>query len=216
MRLIPIFLLIASNIFSQIDSIVTLDGKANYVTISSVSAQRIDFIQAGKKRSVEASSISGYGFGSLDRDESGNIIFSKVVASPGMNREQIYSHVKSWFIDAFKDSEAVIEFDDKELGKIVGRGSYLFKTMNIYRIPFQVEVLIKDSRSKITISDLMIEYGSSKYNLRATLDEYFTAKGGLKYPRPDRVKDFVISGMMAVVASYEQAIESVDKDEFDF
>jgi len=55
----------------------------------------------------------------------GKIKFSEVVYVDSLaNKQELFSRAREWFSKSFKSSKSVIEFEDKEIGKIIGKGSF--------------------------------------------------------------------------------------------
>lgn len=46
---------------------------------------------------------------------------SEIIDAPGLPRVQLYSDINSWMAERFVSWENVIQFQDKETGKIIGR-----------------------------------------------------------------------------------------------
>ena len=62
-------------------------------------------------------------------DDNGNLTYVRVVEVPNLTKDKIYSNVQDYFIYNYGSGKSVIQTDDKELGKIVGKG--LWKEVHI-------------------------------------------------------------------------------------
>ncbi|MOA34687.1 hypothetical protein D3C78_1560750 [compost metagenome] len=66
-----------------------------------------------------------------------------------------------WFADTYKNANYVIKFDDKEAGKIMGKGrstifyEYLLTTVFV-DIDYSVSITVKDSKYKYEIYDITL------------------------------------------------------------
>lgn len=52
----------------------------------------------------------------------GRLIYEEVVVVPERSKMELYKNTKQWFVDEFKSSKDVIQSEDKEDGKIIGKG----------------------------------------------------------------------------------------------
>lgn len=80
--------------------------------------------------------------------------FEKIVEISNQSKNDLYIKANSWFVSTFNSAESVIEFQDKEAGKIMGK--YVFSYMEgiyYYDIKQTISIDIKDSKVRIVISD---------------------------------------------------------------
>src|SRR6266496_2496034 len=54
----------------------------------------------------------------------GEIKFTEVVYVDSISKLLLYSRAREWFTKAFKSSKAVLDLDDKENGKLIGKGNF--------------------------------------------------------------------------------------------
>ncbi|MDN3548825.1 DUF4468 domain-containing protein [Mucilaginibacter aquaedulcis] len=52
----------------------------------------------------------------------GAVVYERIMDAPGKSKADLYKNAKQWFVDYFKSSKYVIQNEDKEDGKIVGKG----------------------------------------------------------------------------------------------
>ena len=88
------------------------------------------------------------------------ITYSKVVwVDSSLLKLELFSRAREWFAKAFKSSNNVIQMEDKENGKIVGKGltQVYCKSLGGDRksgfINFTLSIYIKDGRYKYEITD---------------------------------------------------------------
>jgi hypothetical protein len=114
--------------------------------------------------------------------ESGQVQYSGIVQVPNVNASQLYTALRVWFADIFKDSRSVLEVDDKESGILMGRG---WTTVIAGELWFSIKVQIKDGRYKYTISDLYVElpggYGYSARKISLKDPDFLSMKFYRKY-----------------------------------
>ena len=81
--------------------------------------------------------------------------FSTVIKQDSLDANALYEATKSWFVESFKDSKAVIE-DDRPGKQITGKGAITFETNMMYAsisgyIEFLIDVQFRDGRLKLTM-----------------------------------------------------------------
>lgn len=91
--------------------------------------------------------------------ETGKITYTEVVQLEDTEASQIllYSRAREWYATTFRSSIFVIQMDDKELGKLIGKGNFKIATtayLTDSHIDFTISVFVKDGRYKYTITDL--------------------------------------------------------------
>ncbi|TSD62299.1 DUF4468 domain-containing protein [Inquilinus sp. KBS0705] len=58
------------------------------------------------------------------KDES--VVYEGIVETPGALQKDLFKNAKQWFVDYFNSSKDVIQNEDKESGRIIGKGIILF------------------------------------------------------------------------------------------
>ncbi|MDR2913421.1 MAG: DUF4468 domain-containing protein [Tannerella sp.] len=106
--------------------------------------------------------------------DSENIVVSKVIEYLPDKKDDIYLKVKSYFARAYKDSQSVIQTDDRASGLVIGRGFYKgvfswhqFIVPISYNAWHVLRVDIKDGRVRVicNVSEWDIDTGVGKnYN----------------------------------------------------
>lgn len=105
--------------------------------------------------------------------------FQDVITLDGQSKDEIYLSVNQWFVERFVSSESVIEFQDKQGGKISGKYVSSFKIGILYAdLKSIITIDIKDGKARYTSK--AINYKWSDENqwriLRANNLEYFRAE----------------------------------------
>lgn len=78
--------------------------------------------------------------------------FSSVIQVQGKNKDELYTSANIWFVDIFNNAESVIQFSDKEAGKIAGKYyQQLTVGMSFYDSFQTIQVDIKDEKVRFTI-----------------------------------------------------------------
>ena len=92
-------------------------------------------------------------------------IYQRVFEFPDLAKDEIFSKTRMWMVKIFNDSESVIEYSDKEEGKIMGKYSQSDVTVNgmnaTYKVKYTLTIEIKQNKARLTIEDpFMISYVS--------------------------------------------------------
>lgn len=82
-----------------------------------------------------------------------DLSFEKIIEAPG-TKADLYIKANEWFVNTFNSAESVIQFHDKEAGKIMGKYVAPFN-ISIYNYYSQstITVEVKDNKAKISFSD---------------------------------------------------------------
>lgn len=88
--------------------------------------------------------------------------YTGVVEVPGATKEEIYLRAHSWFVSYYKNADAVIQLQDKEAGRIIGKGRFgVVWQMGIERlVRHTVQIDIKEGRFRYSISNFMVYFSS--------------------------------------------------------
>jgi hypothetical protein len=94
-------------------------------------------------------------------NESGEIFYTEVVEIPNVTKDVLYSRGYEWFAKTFKSAQDVIQMQDKERGKLIGRGMLgdinVKVSMGTYLlrgyIKFTISLYFKDGKYKFEITD---------------------------------------------------------------
>lgn len=91
--------------------------------------------------------------------ETNKVVFEEVVSVDStISKTELYFRAREWFANTFKSANDVIQMDDKEAGKIIGKGTKQYTTsfvINIYQniLYYTVNISVKDGRYKYIISN---------------------------------------------------------------
>ena len=145
-------------------------------------------------------------------------------------KDQLYRNAKLYFMDVFPGAKDAFQYDDKQEGRIIGKG---FLTVDDYKstfpavavlrwdVNYNTEIICKDGKYQVRLYNILItkEYHVSESNSRnvhlTVKDAYDAAprqRGPYKslYPK-------VISKMMAeLIANVNTLKQSMVKDQPDF
>lgn len=117
-----------------------------------------------------------------------------IIDAPGKSQAEIYRLCNEWMVKTFKSAEAVIQYQDKEEGIIVGKGQIIMDhPLGPQWVWVTLTLEMKDDRARMTFEDMYIEGGmgvrvemeneplmelfkSSSNQLRADLESYINKK----------------------------------------
>ncbi|OGQ00756.1 MAG: hypothetical protein A2Z40_04080 [Deltaproteobacteria bacterium RBG_19FT_COMBO_60_16] len=88
-----------------------------------------------------------------------SITIQKVIEVPGIQKDVIYERSRIWIAKTFRSSKAVIEYENKETGVIIGNGIVYYTLsagFSSAEVPvrFTMKEDIKDGRIRITFDNL--------------------------------------------------------------
>lgn len=89
------------------------------------------------------------------------VCYTEVIRKDSISKNELYNRALSWFANTFKSSKDVIQMQDKESGKIIGKGSFecslgfLFPSLDI---KMTIIIMVKDGRYKYVINNFIHYY----------------------------------------------------------
>lgn len=90
----------------------------------------------------------------------GKVLFTEVVTTKdSLKKAKIYLAAKEWISRSFKDSKSVIDYEDKEEGKIICKGSFegVRKGSNKFTSKFTMDFTIKDNKYRIQMYNIEVK-----------------------------------------------------------
>lgn len=89
-----------------------------------------------------------------------NLTFSEVVTLDSVSQKAIYNRAKEWFVSSFNSGKDVIQLQNDEDGKLIGKGNFKFYgkpftsgTNSTGPVSFLVTIETKDGKYRYTITD---------------------------------------------------------------
>lgn len=138
------------------------------------------------------------------------------------SKENIYSRAKIWLANTFVSSKAVIELDDRDNGKIIGRGvlkydskyNLIYISRNI--IDFIVTVDVKEGKYRVVFSE---------FYFKANTDGGYVDGGNLNNDKPkntwnlskkqwEKIKEDVRSRISFVIDDLKKSMQKPIVDDF--
>ncbi|HZX59300.1 MAG TPA: DUF4468 domain-containing protein [Mucilaginibacter sp.] len=81
------------------------------------------------------------------------IVYEGVIQIPERTKQDLLNNAKQWFVDYFKDSKNVIQNEDKDQGRIVGKGIIVIQPKAYDKITIQIDC--KDGKYRYRIYDMI-------------------------------------------------------------
>lgn len=79
--------------------------------------------------------------------------YSKVIEVPNKTSKELYSSAREWFAKTFVSANDVLQMDDLQSGKLIGKGNFLLKD---WIVDFNFEVIVKEGRYKYDLSNIKV------------------------------------------------------------
>jgi len=125
-------------------------------------------------------------------------ILERVVEAPGYSKEQIFNGTKIWIAENFKSAKAVLEYEDRDAGILIGNGIIPYPCRGLeciakvnWKVPFTMRVDIKDQKFRLTFSNLHLSWPPSysrTYGAQSGHDGPIGTQGALDAVRPKLLK----------------------------
>lgn len=92
----------------------------------------------------------------------------KIVEVPGYTQNEIFDQTKIFIAENFRSAKAVMEYENRETGTIIGNGNIKYPTdggfqamaLSTFRTNFTIRVDIKDGRLRCIFSNIKISWPS--------------------------------------------------------
>lgn len=89
--------------------------------------------------------------------------FNAVYEVPEATKEKIFTATKIWIAENFRSAKAVIEYENKEEGTLIGNGVIPYPCSGLdcvakgnWTVPFTMRVDMKDQKFKLTFTNISI------------------------------------------------------------
>jgi len=130
-------------------------------------------------------------------DDSNQIYFELISEIEGQNKDALFLKGKEWIYDLYKSGDDVISLEDKEAGKIIGKGKssdLIYNNSGIKKngghFTYKISLYFKEGKAKIKIDDLQFLKGEMLgVNDGARFDEEFPATWK-KFGKKQKIKQW--------------------------
>ncbi len=109
------------------------------------------------------------------------VVYQEVIEISGKTKEELYENSLKWMAEIFNSSKAVIQYQNKDNGEIIGKGilpvKYTFAPVNTN---FTLIIEIKDEKIRMTFKDMGFD-NSMPFNNNNQLDAFKSAAFDMVY-----------------------------------
>lgn len=91
--------------------------------------------------------------------------YQRIVDVPNVKQDMVYEGARQWVAKNFKSANSVIQYQDKTVGSIIGKGNMPYQCSGINcasgikpSLEFTFKVDAKDNRARVTFDDLNVHY----------------------------------------------------------
>ncbi len=93
----------------------------------------------------------------------------QVYEAPGFTKDQLFTASRMWIAQNFKSAKAVIEYESKDEGTIIGNGNFAYPCGKGFtcmlkadwRVPFTMKVESKDGKIRLTFTNIHLAWPAS-------------------------------------------------------
>lgn len=89
------------------------------------------------------------------------LTFETVIEAPGQSEDQLFTATKTWIAENFRSAKAVIEYDNREEGTLIGNGVIPMPCtglgclgMESWNVPFTMRVDTKPGKFRLTFTNV--------------------------------------------------------------
>ena len=156
------------------------------------------------------------------------VTYQEVVKVDNTPQAELYNRAKSWFAKSFRSANKVLQMYDKDLGKLIGKGSepltYKYALVNMnYTLHYTLAVVVKDGRYRYEITDITVpDDDPAGYHL--TLDQIVVdGNSGKEKTKKDngeyrnRFKGYIVNSDLffkALITDLKTSMAAKSKDNF--
>lgn len=91
--------------------------------------------------------------------ETQKVDFTEAIEIDTTNKNELYSRAREWFAHTFISANDVLQMDDKDNGKLIGKATDKMPEMGANAVMhFTVSIYIKDNKYKYSFSDIHYEF----------------------------------------------------------
>lgn len=166
--------------------------------------------------------IEMYGAGTMPLNESGQVVFSKVITAEGMTKDLIYQSARVFMVDLFNQPNQTIALDDAQRGIIIAKGISQQTTYNGFvdctrDIRFTIKIQARDGRYRVEVYDLIGEMYANGMHLTefaetCTDDKCLNTKGEIKPNGKAVWRRMMQDCAYKLIASAENKIKPIEID----
>ncbi len=134
-----------------------------YILVAFILISQISFAQKEKEVTEQTTNALYAALPKVD----GKYEFSEVVQLDSTyKKDMLFKNSKLFFADAFKSAKDVLQYDDRDEGKVIGKGNFVIEggqavfltyATEKWHVNFSLEIFSKDGRYRYRVYDFNIE-----------------------------------------------------------
>lgn len=144
----------------------------------------------------------------------GKITLSEVLKVEGTNQDQLYSRAREWFVHTYKSADNVLQMDDKQAGKLIGKGWNPLR-YNTVQMWYTFSVYLKDGRYKYEISDIHYKSNASTVEVSVPIEKVFE-NGTDNKPAIEKRRQDTVESLNLVIAKLKAAMDKKETGKDDW
>lgn len=93
-----------------------------------------------------------------------DICYTEIIQVQDISKDELYNRAHTWFVNAFKSAKDVIQMQDKESGKIMGKGAFQYSIgalLPVLDMTVTITIIAKDGRYKYILNNFVRHYTAS-------------------------------------------------------
>lgn len=91
--------------------------------------------------------------------------YEQICEFEGQSKDDLFVKVNTWFVDAFNNPKSVIQYSDKEAGKIMGKYAFEYSEgVYTYAVLQTMSVDVQDGRIRLLIRDPQYKVAADAFN----------------------------------------------------
>ena len=137
-------------------------------------------------------------------DEDGRVVFQEVVEVEGAEAALLYDRARAWFSDTYVSGESVLDLEDREAGRLIGKGLLRLPGAGSYVIRHQLRVEVKAGRYRYTLSDIRWSAGQTTPTPERPMTDKGNMMGMLTRKKDEKAWDYIdglLTGLKAAMQS---------------
>lgn len=130
----------------------------NYRQLGYVAAARYSFLVNSTSKYEKEDTLRKANYSSYKEG-----VIKQVFDASGYSKEQIFNGAKIWISENFRSAKAVLEYENKEAGTIIGNGNIPFPCQGFqcigtggWKVSFTMRADIKDQKFRLTFTNLRV------------------------------------------------------------
>ena len=138
------------------------------------------------------------GLAGLEEAPESERTFEKIVEVPGASKDRIFESTKVWIAQNFRSAKAVLEYENKVEGRIIGNGAIDYPCSGMeclgkgnWKVIFTMQVDIKEQKFKQTFTNLVLSVPptyNSTFGVQSGFERPVWQKGDLNSIKPALLK----------------------------